>query len=171
LVSFYPHRGAVVSTLSLAEIEELFEIRALIEPDVLRRAIPRLSEEDLDRAADVLGHRPRLVPERVACRPVGRAQLEIPLHPLCAGRPAALDGGDRKAQHQHRSLSAHPADADQRDQPGLRRSFRDPGGVPGARRRHGGQVAEAPYILEAGRSLVECLQHERAIAAARKQAP
>src|SRR6266852_9187131 len=48
LVSFYPHRGAVVSTLSLAEIEELFEIRALIEPDMLRRAIPKLSEEDLD---------------------------------------------------------------------------------------------------------------------------
>jgi len=42
LVSFYPHRGAVVSTLSLAEIEELFEIRALIEPDVLRSKVRRL---------------------------------------------------------------------------------------------------------------------------------
>ena len=54
LVSFYPHRGAVVSTLSLAEIEELFEIRALIEPDLLRRAIRRLTKDDLDRAGEIL---------------------------------------------------------------------------------------------------------------------
>src|ERR1051326_3094699 len=39
LVSFSPHRGAVVSTLSLDEIEELFELRAAIECELLRRAI------------------------------------------------------------------------------------------------------------------------------------
>src|SRR4029077_2026095 len=54
LVSFFPHRGAVVSTLSLAEIEELFEIRALIEADVLRRAIPHLTADDLDRAEEIV---------------------------------------------------------------------------------------------------------------------
>ena len=40
LVTFNPHRGAVVSSLSLAEIEEIFEIRARIESDLLRRATP-----------------------------------------------------------------------------------------------------------------------------------
>jgi DNA-binding GntR family transcriptional regulator len=54
LVSFFPHRGAVVSTLSIAEIGELFEIRALIEPDILKRAIPRLTSDHFDRVQELL---------------------------------------------------------------------------------------------------------------------
>ncbi len=54
LVTFSPHRGAVVSILSLAEIDELFELRAEIECDLLRRAIPKMTREQLDRATDVL---------------------------------------------------------------------------------------------------------------------
>src|SRR5678810_63542 len=38
LVTFNPHRGAIVSSLSLEEIGELFELRAEIECDLLRRA-------------------------------------------------------------------------------------------------------------------------------------
>lgn len=54
LVTFNPHRGAVVSSMSLAEIEELFELRAEIEGELLRRAIPKTSKEQLDRAVEVL---------------------------------------------------------------------------------------------------------------------
>lgn len=54
LVSFSPHRGAIVASLSLAEIEELFELRADIETDLLRRAIPKMSREQLDRASNVV---------------------------------------------------------------------------------------------------------------------
>lgn len=54
LVTFSPHRGAVVSTLSLDEIDELFELRADIECDLLRRAIPNTSSEQLDQAMEVL---------------------------------------------------------------------------------------------------------------------
>lgn len=54
LVTFYPHRGAVVSSFSLEEISELFELRALLEPDVLRRAVPRLRPEDFRRAQQIL---------------------------------------------------------------------------------------------------------------------
>ena len=54
LVSFAPHRGAVVSSLSLDEIEEIFALRAEIETDLLRRAIPRLGAEELARADEVL---------------------------------------------------------------------------------------------------------------------
>src|SRR3954453_8371035 len=54
LVTFSPHRGAVVSTLSLDEIEELFQLRADIECDLLQRAIPKMTAEQLDRATDVL---------------------------------------------------------------------------------------------------------------------
>lgn len=54
LVTLSPHVGAVVTTLSLAEIRELFELRALVEVDLIRRAVPRTSESDLVRAEEIL---------------------------------------------------------------------------------------------------------------------
>jgi DNA-binding GntR family transcriptional regulator len=54
LVIFNPHRGAVVSTLSLKQIRELFELRAEIEGDLIRRAVPRMTAEDHARAAETL---------------------------------------------------------------------------------------------------------------------
>jgi DNA-binding GntR family transcriptional regulator len=54
LVTFSPHVGAVVSTLSLGEIMELFEMRALLETELLRRSVPEITSVDLERAADIL---------------------------------------------------------------------------------------------------------------------
>jgi DNA-binding GntR family transcriptional regulator len=54
LVTFNPHRGAIVSSLSLDEIEEVFDLRAAIEPDLLRRAMPHLTTYQLDQADAVL---------------------------------------------------------------------------------------------------------------------
>ena len=54
LVTFSPHAGAVVSTLSLDEIAELFELRALVESDLLRKAVPKMTPEVLDRAEAIL---------------------------------------------------------------------------------------------------------------------
>lgn len=54
LVVFHPHRGAVVSTLSTGEIEELFELRAQVESDLLRRAIPAVTHADVARAREIL---------------------------------------------------------------------------------------------------------------------
>ena len=54
LVTLNPHVGAVVSTLSLAEVKELFDLRALIEADLLRRATPLINREDLARAEEIL---------------------------------------------------------------------------------------------------------------------
>jgi DNA-binding GntR family transcriptional regulator len=54
LVTLHAHKGAVVSALSLDEIAELFDLRALLEPDLLIRAIPRMTEVDLAAAARVL---------------------------------------------------------------------------------------------------------------------
>jgi len=51
-VRILPHRGAQVSGLSPAEISELFELRAMLEPRLLRLSAPRLTTEDyaaLDR--------------------------------------------------------------------------------------------------------------------------
>jgi DNA-binding GntR family transcriptional regulator len=54
LVVFHPHRGAVVSTLSTSEIEELFELRAQIESDLVRRAVPHATRDVVARAREIL---------------------------------------------------------------------------------------------------------------------
>ena len=54
LIAIVPNRGAVVPALSPDDVEELFLIRALLEPEVLKLSIPRLTEEDFSEAAAVL---------------------------------------------------------------------------------------------------------------------
>src|SRR5450759_2164820 len=54
LIAIVPNRGAVVPALSPADIEELFAIRALLEPEVLKRSIPHLTEEDFSQAEAIL---------------------------------------------------------------------------------------------------------------------
>jgi DNA-binding GntR family transcriptional regulator len=46
-VTFAPHRGAFVSGLSTAEVTELFELRLLLEPHLLARAVPRFDQPSL----------------------------------------------------------------------------------------------------------------------------
>ncbi|MFZ0212930.1 MAG: GntR family transcriptional regulator [Candidatus Acidiferrales bacterium] len=55
LIKIVPHRGGVVSALSPEEIEELFDIRALLECDVLRLSIPHLTEAEFQKADEILG--------------------------------------------------------------------------------------------------------------------
>jgi len=54
LIAIVPNRGAVVPALSPNDIEELFSIRALLEPEVLKQSIPLLTEEDFSEADVVL---------------------------------------------------------------------------------------------------------------------
>jgi DNA-binding GntR family transcriptional regulator len=54
LIAIVPNRGAVVPALSPEDVEELFAIRALLEPEVLGRSIPHLTEEDFSQAEAIL---------------------------------------------------------------------------------------------------------------------
>lgn len=54
LVTFYPNRGAVVSRLSPAEVDEIFVMRVALETTALRRAIPRLTIANLGQAEEIL---------------------------------------------------------------------------------------------------------------------
>ena len=51
LVEFEAHKGATATRLSADQVTELFELRALLECDLLRRAIPLMTDEVL-KAAD-----------------------------------------------------------------------------------------------------------------------
>jgi DNA-binding GntR family transcriptional regulator len=49
LVRIAPHKGAVVTGLSRVEVDDVFELRGILEPRLLRRSAPLLSEEDFAR--------------------------------------------------------------------------------------------------------------------------
>ncbi len=54
LVTLHLNRGATVSVLSAAEIQELCEIRTALETTALQLAIPQLTESDLEKATVLL---------------------------------------------------------------------------------------------------------------------
>jgi len=54
LITIVPNRGAIVPELSPNDVEELFAIRALLEPEVLKLSIPRLTQSDLAEAEAIL---------------------------------------------------------------------------------------------------------------------
>lgn len=49
LIRFDPHRGAVVQELSGEELREIYMIREILEPVALRLAVPRLTDELIER--------------------------------------------------------------------------------------------------------------------------
>jgi DNA-binding GntR family transcriptional regulator len=160
LVTFSPHRGAIVSSLSLEEIEEVFDLRTMIEPDLMRRAMPRLTTYQLDQADEVLDR------YAVALRTGDVAkwgELNWQFHATLyapAERPVsmgivqrlhqqsdrylrmqlALTHGETRARHEHRAIAA-------------------------AARKGDGAKAQRllrEHILGAGRALVSFLERERA---------
>ncbi|WP_088284640.1 GntR family transcriptional regulator [Ideonella sp. A 288] len=54
VVTLSPHRGASIAEPSVDEAHEVFEVRRLIEPTLLRRAIARASATDLDALAALI---------------------------------------------------------------------------------------------------------------------
>jgi len=54
LITIIPNRGAIIPPLSPEDVEELFSIRALLEPEVLKLSIPHLTEQDLSKAESIL---------------------------------------------------------------------------------------------------------------------
>jgi DNA-binding GntR family transcriptional regulator len=124
LVKIHPHRGAIVSELSLGEIDELFELRMLLEPRLLKASAPRLNEEDfrgLNRILDEYG-------SELRAQHVGRwGELNTEFHTLMyrhAEQPRSLaivanllrecdrhtrlqlslTGGMERAEREHRQL-------------------------------------------------------------------
>ncbi len=54
LVKVQAHRGAVVASLSNDEVAELFELRATLEPMLLRRSAPNLTAENFNALQSLL---------------------------------------------------------------------------------------------------------------------
>lgn len=54
LVCFEPHKGATATALDSGQVNELFELRAMLEADLLAASIPNLTADKLDEAAAIL---------------------------------------------------------------------------------------------------------------------
>jgi len=54
LVSFEPHKGATATELNVEQVDELFELRAMLECELLAASIPALSDADLLEAETLL---------------------------------------------------------------------------------------------------------------------
>ncbi len=50
LVRLDPHRGGVVRELSRDELEEIYKLRVLLEPEAIRRAWPHVTSETVEQA-------------------------------------------------------------------------------------------------------------------------
>ena len=47
LIRFDPHRGAVVTELSSQELDDIYEIRRLLEPQAMRQAVPNITDKTI----------------------------------------------------------------------------------------------------------------------------
>lgn len=54
LLVFQPGKGAVIPRFSISEISEVVELRSLLEPVLMTRAIPRLRQADFEEAESIL---------------------------------------------------------------------------------------------------------------------
>jgi len=59
LVHVYPNRGAFVLSLSADEVREIYDLRILLEGDLLERAVPRLTAADWRRIDAAHAHATR----------------------------------------------------------------------------------------------------------------
>jgi DNA-binding GntR family transcriptional regulator len=53
LIRLDAHRGAIVRELDYSEVEEIYDLRKLLEPEALRRAAENITEEELEHAASL----------------------------------------------------------------------------------------------------------------------
>ena len=124
-VRILPHRGAQVSELSPDEIRELFELRALLEPRLLRVSAPRLTAEDY-AAIDRINAEYRAAMQAMNPGRWGELNTRLHLHLMArAGQPRTLaivttllqntdrytrvqlsltDRGRKRAEREHASL-------------------------------------------------------------------
>ncbi|MBT1177071.1 GntR family transcriptional regulator [Bifidobacterium callimiconis] len=54
LVSIFPSRGVIVNQISLADFQEMLDVRLLIEPYLLHLAMPRVERCDLEEFRDAM---------------------------------------------------------------------------------------------------------------------
>ncbi|MEO5632373.1 GntR family transcriptional regulator [Gaiella sp.] len=89
LVTYRPRRGYAVTELDLAELEEVYRLRKMLETDALRRGVPRATRADvasLEAAAEAC--RASAASGDVAGQLAANRRFHDRLHALAESRPA-----------------------------------------------------------------------------------
>lgn len=109
LIMLDPHRGALVRTLDIDELREIYDLRLALEPMMVRRVISTMTPERLDRAAALQ----RRMEE--PCEPTTWSDLNRDFHavlsePDDSSRLASILAGlrDSAAPYVARSLVSRP---------------------------------------------------------------
>jgi DNA-binding GntR family transcriptional regulator len=53
-VEYYPHRGYFVAQLSVADLLEVYRLRAILEAEAIRHAVPTLGDDDVAALAELV---------------------------------------------------------------------------------------------------------------------
>jgi DNA-binding GntR family transcriptional regulator len=89
LVTYRPRRGYVVTELDLAELEEVYRLRSLLETDVLRRGVRRATREDVTALEAAAGDcRAAAKAGDVVAQLAANRRFHDRLHALAGSRPA-----------------------------------------------------------------------------------
>jgi DNA-binding GntR family transcriptional regulator len=162
LIVFNPHRGAVVTTLSLEEIEEVFTLRAEIESGLVRRAVAVIDAEHLARAAAILDRYERALRSRDV---VSYGKLNWEFHCTlyeAADRPVTFQVAQRLHQQSDRYIRMQLAYTHWEE-----RAKREHRAILAAARKGDAKRAASlmrDHILRAGESLLAFLQQHRRVA-------
>jgi len=128
LVAFEPHKGATATELNVDQVDELFELRAMLEAELLAASIPNLSDEKLTEATALLSKLDKALGKENAANTW--SELNSNYHNClysAANRPQTQDlvdtlnknadryirmhllwaGGISKAESEHNELLAH----------------------------------------------------------------
>lgn len=131
LVKSHRFKGAVVAGLSIIEAGEIFDFRCLIEAQVIRCAVPRMTRALITEVQTICD----------ACEaateldPLGRSEPAVPRH-VVSGLRLALSSGDAGQCHgPARPLSTGPVITDRWSRPSQFRTSRHRRGLRPRRRR------------------------------------
>jgi DNA-binding GntR family transcriptional regulator len=155
LVTFNPHRGAIVSTLSMSEIDEVFALRADLEVDLLERALPNIGAHELKLADETLDSFKRAIEHGDM---TAWGQLNWHFHSTLyapADRPITMDIVRRLHQQSERYLRLQIAFAH-----GAERADSEHRAIVRAVRKHDSARATSlmrDHIIGAGRALLDFL--------------
>ena len=101
LVTSFPYRGFTVTELDADDIEEVYELRILLEGHAVRIAVPLMTDEDLDALQRLYGEMVRA--EAGEAQLAARERFYIRLYSM-AGRPRLVTLIARLRQEVARSL-------------------------------------------------------------------
>ena len=160
LVSMQTHKGAVVTSIPTEQVEELFELRALLEADMLVRAIRRMTDGDIEEARGVLAELEQSY-RRGDMASWGRLNWEFHRRLyLPAGRPQTLSVLHAINLRVERYIRLHLLMTDGLD--AAEREHREILRLCALRDAEAAVAYLKLHILDAGRTLVAALRQERA---------